>query len=264
VLALRAVIAVALAGDARHAHRHPSGAPACRASRGMCRAEGERGAATIVIPVDELKRLAARDEKAIENRISRADYLASGRARDLLKLLSDQRDSRGCRRMRGELPLDTTYPAFPGVFAGSLRAEKGDRADRQLVAQLWWAALLGQGNRLKETGDKTRPSFCAESSASTSHEKASAVTRNGCELATAQDLSRTPHGKNPRTRQRRSPSSTQMERFRLAVFSPFTLLPSPQVVRSGFSHTPRSACSHPREADQSGACVLPEELHGYW
>jgi hypothetical protein len=67
------------------------------------------GAATIVIPIGELNRLADRDEEAIENNISRMDFLASGRARDLLKLLSAERDSRGCQRLRRELPMDTSY-----------------------------------------------------------------------------------------------------------------------------------------------------------
>lgn len=71
--------------------------------------EAEGGAATLVIPRNEVNRLAARDEKAVEDGISRMDFLASGRARDLLKLMSDQRDDRGCQRIRGKLPLDTTY-----------------------------------------------------------------------------------------------------------------------------------------------------------
>lgn len=75
-----------------------------------CATLGTRGGvATIVIPIDELNRLADRDEHAIENRISRVDFLASGRARDLLKLLSTDRDSRGCKRLRGELAPDTSY-----------------------------------------------------------------------------------------------------------------------------------------------------------
>lgn len=71
--------------------------------------ESKGGLATIVIPADELHRLATRDEKALEGKISRMDFLASGRARDLLKLLSTERDSRGCQEIRGQLPLDTTY-----------------------------------------------------------------------------------------------------------------------------------------------------------
>jgi hypothetical protein len=65
--------------------------------------ESKGGLATIVIPADELDRLATRDEKALEGKISRMDFLASGRARDLLKLLSTERDSRGCQEIRGRL-----------------------------------------------------------------------------------------------------------------------------------------------------------------
>ena len=71
--------------------------------------EAKGQVATIVISRGLVNRLAARDEKAIEGRISRMDFLASGRARDLLKRLSVGRDAMGCQRVRGQLPLDTTF-----------------------------------------------------------------------------------------------------------------------------------------------------------
>lgn len=37
------------------------------------------------------------------------DFLASGRARDLLKLLSHRRDRMGCQRLRDGIPTDTAY-----------------------------------------------------------------------------------------------------------------------------------------------------------
>ncbi|MGP1666530.1 MAG: hypothetical protein ACTS5I_11590 [Rhodanobacter sp.] len=71
--------------------------------------ETRSGKATVVLSKEDLDRLAARDERAVESDISRMELLASGRARDLLKSLSSQRDSRGCQRVIGALPFDTNY-----------------------------------------------------------------------------------------------------------------------------------------------------------
>ena len=77
---------------------------------GRCIAvEATGSVATIVISRDRVDSLANRDEKALEATISRMDFLASGRARDLLKLLSGKRDSMGCQRAVSPLPLDTRY-----------------------------------------------------------------------------------------------------------------------------------------------------------
>lgn len=71
--------------------------------------EAQGGLATIVLPRETVDRLAARDEHALENTISRMDFLASGRARALLKLLAPGRDRLGCQRLRGKPSMETSY-----------------------------------------------------------------------------------------------------------------------------------------------------------
>ncbi|HEY0197893.1 MAG TPA: hypothetical protein VGC19_05025 [Rhodanobacter sp.] len=66
-------------------------------------------AATIVLPRDELERLAARNEKADDGKLDRMEFLASGRARDFLKMLGRARDGYGCIAFTGKLPQDSTY-----------------------------------------------------------------------------------------------------------------------------------------------------------
>lgn len=63
--------------------------------------EARGGVATIVLPRETVDRLAARDEHAVENRISRLDFLASGRVRERLKLLAPGRDRLGCQPTAG-------------------------------------------------------------------------------------------------------------------------------------------------------------------
>jgi hypothetical protein len=71
--------------------------------------EARGGVATIVLSRDTVDRLAARDEHAVENKISRMDFLASGRARELLKLLVPGRDHLGCQRLRGKPTSEIAY-----------------------------------------------------------------------------------------------------------------------------------------------------------
>jgi hypothetical protein len=71
--------------------------------------ESERGRATIVLPRKTLDRLAKRDEDAVEDTISRREFLASGRARELLSLLGPGRDQFGCQRLQGKPSMETSY-----------------------------------------------------------------------------------------------------------------------------------------------------------
>lgn len=114
------VVMFALAGTLQardHVETNPDGTrittrqvPLLQGVPGRCIAvEATGGVATIVISRDLIDGLAGRDEKALEATISRMDFLASGRARDLLKLLSDKRDRMGCQRVVSPLPLDTRY-----------------------------------------------------------------------------------------------------------------------------------------------------------
>lgn len=54
-------------------------------------------------------RLASRDVHAAEDKISRMEFLASGRARELLALLAPGRDRFGCQRLSGEPSLETQF-----------------------------------------------------------------------------------------------------------------------------------------------------------
>jgi len=71
--------------------------------------EGERGKATIVLPRKTLDWLAERDEDAVEEKISRTEFLASGRARELLSLLGAGRDQFGCQRLQGKPSMETSF-----------------------------------------------------------------------------------------------------------------------------------------------------------
>lgn len=71
--------------------------------------EAKGGSATIVLPRETVDWLAARDVHAVENRVPRMEFLASGRARELLKLLVAGRDHLGCQRLRGKPSMETTF-----------------------------------------------------------------------------------------------------------------------------------------------------------
>ena len=71
--------------------------------------EAEDRSSTIVLSRNTVEWLASRDVDAVEDKISRMEFLASGRARELLASLAPSRDRFGCQRLSGEPSLETQF-----------------------------------------------------------------------------------------------------------------------------------------------------------
>ncbi|WP_139350215.1 hypothetical protein [Rhodanobacter sp. C03] len=69
----------------------------------------EHTAAMIVLPRDELDRLAAPHTPVEEAGLMRLDLLAESRAREFLKTLGKDHDDHGCVAVRGKVSMDTGF-----------------------------------------------------------------------------------------------------------------------------------------------------------